>query len=237
MTIMKKLILTGVAFATFLILPASAQLSGAAGVDLASAYVYRGATVHDEIAIQPWAEVGLSGWLDGVTFGTWGDFNTDTTEFDEIDYSLGYNFDTGSDVDLGLTYVEYTYPTGNDGDGNSLGGDREIQLSTGTNIAGLDVGLLAAIGIEGPFLEDGIHVAANTEWTQSIPGTDYDFAAGATIGSEWGDNFDEEGISFAQLDASIAAFGGTLGAHYVIETDDDIIQVDEDFYVTLGYEF
>ena len=59
---------------------AEAETTGSFGLDVNSAYIFRGATVNDEVNVMPTAEVTFY----GITFGTWGNFNTDAEQFDEI---------------------------------------------------------------------------------------------------------------------------------------------------------
>lgn len=229
MNTIKKLMITSVAIAA-LTGATSQALEASAGIDAASAYIFRGATIHDDIALQPYADVELA---PGLVFSTWADFNTDAGDFDEIDYLLSYTFDIDGYA-LGVTYNEYTFP-GVEGDP-----DREVTLAGDVDLGtiGLDgfgFGLLVGIGFEG-VLEDGLYVEASTSY--GIPVDDSTtIDLGITLGSEWGDNVDENGLSYLQLGTGGSFMDFAVGVAYIVELDDEILAVDEDFLVTVGYSF
>jgi hypothetical protein len=88
-----------------------------AGVDFASAYVWRGITFNDEMVAQPYLDV-TSG---GFGFNVWGnldigdyDDTLDSGEFSEVDLTLSYAFDLDP-VDITLGYIEYLFPAGAEG--------------------------------------------------------------------------------------------------------------------------
>ena len=120
-------VVTAAVAATCLVasMPAVAA-DAAAGVDVASAYIFRGATVLDEVVVQPY----LEGAFYGVTVGTWANFNTDSSQFDEIDYYASYELPLGEAAPVGVTigYTEYTYPTAVDELGAGLEADREASI-------------------------------------------------------------------------------------------------------------
>jgi len=207
------------------ITPAQA-LEAEAAISANNAYVFRGATINDDINVNPSASIDI---YKGLTFGTWGNFNTDTSQFDEIDYTLGYEFDLGNGFSPGITYIEYTYP-GAEGDA-----DREVLLTESTSIAGVGLDLLVGIGIDGAF-EDGIYLEAKPQYSLPIA-SDLGLDIGVTIGAELGDNFDDNGVSHVTLDTGTSYNGFDIGLAYVIEADDDVLAVDEDFIVTVGYGF
>ncbi|NIP53886.1 MAG: hypothetical protein GWN81_15640, partial [Phycisphaerae bacterium] len=62
------------------------ETEGSAGIEVTSAYIFRGGTVNDEINVNPTIEAGTG----NLTFGSWGQFNTDTEEFEEIDFYVSY---------------------------------------------------------------------------------------------------------------------------------------------------
>jgi len=201
-------------------------LEADARISANNAYVFRGATINDEINVNPSANIDI---YKGLTFGTWGNFNTDTSQFDEIDYTLGYEHDFGNGFSPALTYVEYTYP-GSEGDA-----DREVQLTETTSIGDIGLDLLVGIGIDGAF-EDGIYLQAKPQYALPIA-SDLGLNIGATIGAELGDNFDDNGVSHVTLDTGTEYNGFDINLAYVIETDEDVLPVDEDFIVTVGYDF
>ena len=81
--------------------PAMAQEEGmtadvAAGVDVASAYVFRGETFSDDVSVQPTLEGTFGCPLGGaLTLGTWANLNTDSTQFDEVDLYVSYALPLG----------------------------------------------------------------------------------------------------------------------------------------------
>lgn len=115
---------------------ASAQEEGGTEVtvsaDLVSAYVFRGVTLNDGLALQPGVKVGGL----PITFGVWGNLDIGDYdgmlvegEFSEIDIFASYDIPIEIDL-LGLSvgYTEYTYPSGG-GDA-----DRELSLSIGLKV-------------------------------------------------------------------------------------------------------
>lgn len=208
----------------------------AAGVDVASAYVFRGATVSDEVSVQPL----LEGSFGNLTLGTWGNLNTDTEQFDEIDYYVSYALPLGDcPVGLSVGYTEYTYPTGtttND-EGVITGGaeaDREVNVAASfeqalSDALTLSSGLSVNIGLEGPFLDEGLYVAGELGLEQSVS-DDMSVSLGAVLGAELGDNVDENGLSHVTLSAGVSYMMLAATVSYVIETDDKVLEVDEDVY-------
>jgi hypothetical protein len=104
---------------------AAAEVTG--GVDLYSAYVWRGITFNDGLVVQPSMDVAAGGF----NFNVWGNFDIDDYdnslddgEFSEIDLTLSYTVETGP---LSVTggYIEYLFPTT---DAGGAPGTREIFL-------------------------------------------------------------------------------------------------------------
>lgn len=202
---------------------------GTFGVDVVSAYVFRGATINDELNVQP----ALGGTFYGVGLGTWASLNTDASQFDEIDFTASYALPLG-DLPFGLAlgYTEYTYPTAvvesevEGGAASGLAADREVSATVSLNTV-LAPSLLVAYGIEGPFLDEGLHIALGVKHTQEL-------AAGVsatgkgTLAYEAGDNFAENGFSYGQVSLSAGKGPVSIGVDYIIETDKDVIDVDEE---------
>jgi opacity protein-like surface antigen len=101
------------------------------GVDVNSAYVWRGITFNDGFVIQPSIDVteggfGLNVWgnIDGDDY----DDTLDSGEFSEVDITLSYGFDL-EPVGVTVGYIEYLFPAG------GLG-TRELFLSLGMDIVG-----------------------------------------------------------------------------------------------------
>ena len=101
----------------------AAEVTG--GVDLYSAYVWRGITFNDGLVAQPSMDVTAGGF----NFNVWGNFDIDDYdnsldegEFSEIDLALSYTVEAGP---LSVTggYIEYLFPTT---DAGGAPGTREI---------------------------------------------------------------------------------------------------------------
>ena len=213
------------------------EANASAGLDVMSAYVFRGATVSDEVSFQPYVE----GTFYGVTAGTWGNLNTDASQFDEIDYYASYDLPLGEcPVGLSVGYTEYTYPTATSenpatGEVSGLEADREVRLSASLDTL-LSPSATVSYGIEGPFLNKGIYIELGLEHEFPI-GEKVSLTGGATVGYEAGDNVPSEGFSHATFSLAASVGPLTASAHYVLETDDDVLAIDEEFFGGLGIEF
>jgi uncharacterized protein (TIGR02001 family) len=226
MTVKKFIAITSAALAAT-VLTASAQVA----VGVTSAYIFRGATLNDEVNVQPGFETtALSGL---VTVGTWANFNTDTSEFDEIDYYFSIPLPLGeeSPVSVKVGYTEYTYP-GTEGDA-----DREPFVSFGTSVDVIDLGLLVAYGVDG-LVDSSLYLQfdASTE----LPVAE-NIAVKLTSALGYSDPDEgESGFSHLTLGTSVALGipeteqTVSLGVSYVVETDKDVLEVDEDWFFTVG---
>ena len=220
---MKKFITLLSAAVAATVMTASAEVS----IDLVSAYVFRGGTINDEFNIQPGFETGMFGEL--FTVGTWANFNTDTSEFDEIDYYIGYSVPLEGPVTVDIGYTEYVYNVGGEA-------DREPYLALGTSAAGVDFGFLLAYGISGA-IDSSLYIELSAGYAVPVS-EDIEVALGAALGYADPDE-GESGFSHLTLDAGVDLPVGedysiSLGLSYVIETDEDVLAVDEDFYFTIG---
>ena len=225
MSMMKKVSMGLVAGAlTALPLVASAEEAsepvGSAGVDFASAYVFRGVTFNDEPVAQPYLEAGI---LPGLTVGVWGNYDIGDydgalagDEFSEIDLYASYAIPVEG-VDLSLGYTEYTYPNA------LLEADREVSLS-----AGLDLPLAPSIGVyyglDGG-IEENIYVEAGV-------GHDLDLAEGvglslgATVGYLEPD-IGESGFHHYTVSATLGYGFVSAGVKYVGQIDDEVLTDDQ----------
>lgn len=88
-----------------------------AGVDVNSAYVWRGITFNDSFVAQPSVDVAHES---GLGFNVWGNFDLDdygsgtntiveSGEFSEIDLTVSYAIPVDG-FDLGVGYIEYLFP-------------------------------------------------------------------------------------------------------------------------------
>lgn len=115
-----------------------AQVASAvdAGVDFASAYVFRGVTVNDGTVAQPYVE----GEVLGVTVGTWANIdiaNQGAEAVSEIDLYLGYGLGEVAGYAIDLGYCEYTYP------GTAGNGESEVSLAVSGDVLGYDASVAA----------------------------------------------------------------------------------------------
>ncbi len=241
----KLTMLSGALLASVMVMGVNAEdVTGAVGVDINSAYIFRGGTVNDEVNVTPFIEATAY----GVTFGTWGNLNTDTEQFDEIDYYVSYEIPLAEDspVSLGLGYTEYTFPTAVTAVPDTRAGaaegatvnvgteaDREIGLTLGVDTL-FSPSLFVGFGLEGPFLDEGIYLELSGGYDYELEDAGVTLNAGAALGYEAGDNFVENGFSHLTLSVGAAYDIGTLTLNYVVETDDDVLVVDEDFYISFG---
>ncbi len=112
-----------------------------AGVELNSAYVWRGITLNDGLVVQP----SLLLQKESFEIFFWGNINIDdydgtleTDEFSEIDIDLSYSTElVGLDVTFGV--IQYLYP--NDGSMISSDGDPIVQSGTAETYVKLTRGL------------------------------------------------------------------------------------------------
>ncbi len=226
MTVKKFIALTSAAIAATA-LTASAQVA----VDIASAYIFRGATINDEVNIQPGFDTSI--FNGSTTVGTWANYNTDTSEFDEIDYFFGVTIPTGEESPVGIEigYTEYTYP-GAEGDA-----DREPYISFASETLPVDLSLGLYYGIDGA-IKDSLYVNLGLGW-----GMDLAENLGLGLSADLGYLDPDEGDSGfshltlgAGLDIAIpeSEYVVSVGIAYVVETDDKVLVVDEDFFFTIG---
>jgi hypothetical protein len=103
------------------------------GMDVNSAYVWRGMTFNDGIVFQPSLDVskggfGLNVWgnIDGSDY----DDQLDSGEFSEVDLTASYGFKLDP-LDITIGYIEYLFPTTED---TGSVGTREVFASFGINI-------------------------------------------------------------------------------------------------------
>lgn len=213
---------------------AATALTVSAGVDVSvvSAYVWRGLTLHDEVAVQPGFETTVFG--DAVTVGTWASFNTDTTEFEEVDFYLGYSLPLGEDspVSADVVYTEYTFP------GIEGGADREAGLVLGTSVGDLGLSLGLFYGFDGA-LDKTIYIELGAGYTVAVA-ENIGLDLGAVL-HYWDLDGGESGFNAATFSAALGLtipeieLPISVGVSYVLEIDDDVAEVDEDLFFTLGF--
>ncbi|HMO05740.1 MAG TPA: hypothetical protein PKC67_05905 [Kiritimatiellia bacterium] len=198
--------------------PAVRAAEATVGVDVNSAYVFRGVTFNDGFVAQPYLEVsGLP-----IDIGVWGNLDiedydgaVDGGQFSEIDIYGSYTLPIEA-VDASIGYTEYTYPQGAEA-------DREISLSLGLG----DVLLAPSLGIfygldggieENVYLEAGVsHEVAVTE--------DIGLSLGAVVGY-LDPKEGEDGFHQYALSASLSYQFVSLGVTYYGQIDDDVLTDD-----------
>lgn len=201
------------------------DVSGSMGLDVASAYVFRGAAVNQNWNIQPFVEATTH----GVTAGAWWNWNTDIEEFDEIDFYAAWELPLPETQPVGLTlgYTNFDFP------GSGLGeSDKELQLGLNLDTI-LQPTAFLGVGLDGPFLDKGIHLALGASHELAVSEM-VSLNGGATLAFELGDNVPKSGVSFLQLalGASYDVVGVSL--NYIFETDEEVLTVDENFYVAFS---
>lgn len=219
------------------------EATGALTLDLNSAYVFRGATINDDFNLNP----DISITIDRLTLGAWSNFNTDTSNVDEVDLYAEISLIDDDQYNLAIGYVEYTFPTGIPlvaggpaaGPAIGLEADREVYVTAGmTDVladekVSLEPSVMLAYGIEGPFLDESLYAKIDLTPSMAV-NADTSVSLGAVFGFEMGDNVENTGLSHITVTAGVEMGATHIGLSYVIETDDDILVVDEDFFVTLG---
>ncbi len=199
--------------------------AAAAGLDVSTAYIFRGATVSDDVGVFP----SLEGVFNGVTAGVWAWFDTDDSEVEEIDIYFSYDLDLGGDaVDVSIGYTEYTYPNTTDAT------DREVSV-----VLELDGALSPSVSVHYGFegaLDEGLYVEANLSRDLDL-GESLTVNAGVTLGAQLGDNVANDGLAFAKVSVSTSVGIANVSVSYIIETDDDVQLIDEDVYGSIGVGF
>ncbi len=213
---------------------AATTLTVSAGVDIdiVSAYVFRGGTLNDEVSVQPGFETYI--FNGAATVGTWGSFDTDASQFEEIDYYIEIPLPLGeeSPVSADFLYTEYTFP-GAEGDA-----EREIGLIFGSAVGDLGLELGLYYGVDGPISSDF--------YVELGAGFDLEVAENITLGLSavlgyLSPDEGDSGFSHLTLGAGFEfvipeiEFPVNFGLQYVVETDDSVLEVDEDVIFTIGF--
>lgn len=193
-----------------------------AGLDVNTAYVWRGATFNDGLVAQPSIDIAKGAF----GFNVWGNFDiddydggVDADNFSEIDLTASYGLTVGN-VDVGVGLIEYLFPAGDPG-------TREIYLSLGMPIAG---GLSAGVDVyydvdefHGYYISVGLGYAMDLSDKLSLE-------AGASLGyvSEEYSADDEAGMNDYLLSVSLGyavsdALSVGASINYVGQPDDDVL--------------
>ena len=232
---MKKTILMIIMAA--LAVGASHAADVSAGVDFASAYVFRGVTLNDGLVMQPCAEISgfpIDEKYGSVAAGIWANYDINDigsgSEFSEVDYYISYSLPVEV-VDIGLIYTSYTYPGAAGGDS-----DREITLSFGKELGtnGVFTALSFNYGVGGA-IEGDLYVLGALDYETDLS-EKLSASAGVTVGyliSDGGVNgFNDAtasaGLSYA-LNDTWSLSGGLV---YIAQLDGNVLS-DADYDVNL----
>lgn len=181
------------------------------GVDIYSHYVWRGMLLTDDPVIQPSVTLGFAGFALNV----WGSIDTTdlneggaggpTYRMQELDYTLSYDITVADLVNLGVGYIEYTFP------GTGLERTSEVYASVG-----LDVILAPSLTVYWDFDEiEGFYanfsIGHTFELTESLG-----LSLGASLG--WGDKNYFEGYfgAWADPESSLADYSFSASLDYAV---------------------
>ncbi|WP_141733864.1 TorF family putative porin [Oligoflexus tunisiensis] len=203
------------------------DLSATAGVDLASAYIFRGTTVNKNPVLQPLLKV-QSG---GLTLGGWGNRALDAENGElEQEVDAFASFDLPLDaLLLSVGYTEYMYPE------SDFDNDQEVMLRI-TLPTLLNPTLAAFRGVGGGILDTNYYELGLKEEIFARYGITGSFGGTlAYLDRETG----EDGLSHLTLTAGAAWQVVAASVNYVVETDEDVNDLDEQeqLYVTTGASF
>lgn len=209
------------------------------GVDVNSAYVWRGITFNDGLVIQPSLDVTKGGF----NINVWGnvdidDYNDtlDDGEFSEVDLTLSYSHSINT-IDLSAGLIEYLFPNGGQG-------TAEVFASGTVNLpAGFSFGLNINYDIDEV---DDYYISAGPGYSYSIndkTSIDASVVAGyagkdMSAGSESG--FHDITASISGSYAMTEAIGIGANLYYTDTLDKDVLpEQDVDVYggISLTYNF
>ena len=199
-----------------------------AGVDFASAYVFRGVTLNNGFVAQPGAEISgfpIDEKYGSFAVGIWANYDINDigsgSEFSEVDYYISYSLPVEV-VDIGLTYTSYTYPGSAGGDS-----DREVTLSFGKELGtnGFYSSVSFNYGVGGA-IEGDLYILGALDYETDLS-EKLSASAGVTVGylvSDSGaDGFNDAtasaGLSYALSDTWSLSGGLT----YIAQLDDDVL--------------
>lgn len=228
---MKKVIVTAMASG---LIATMASAGTSVTADFASAYVFRGQTLVDDLVVQPGIEVdgfGLHDACGSIALGVWGStapFSDTYDNLHETDWYAVYTLPqlvTNLDLSVGFTEYQYAVPAG------------EQEINVGASYAlsdNVSVGGSANFMIddENPLTENQIYVDLHADYTVEVT-EDLDASVGALVGiMKQGDGNDAAGLDdgFNQYEFNGAftyaindmwSVGGSLT--YVGQIDDNVL--------------
>lgn len=205
------------------------------GVDVKSAYVFRGVTYNDGFVAQPFLDVyGLP-----IDIGVWANYDLESDhergyengQFSEIDLYAFYQLPIESLLDITIGYFEYTYPT------SDADADREVTLGLSQENLPLQPSFSIYYGMDGA-IEETFYADASIGHDMAIT-EDFTLNLGALIGY-LDPKEGEEGFNQYELSASLAYDFVTLGVKYIGQMDDDVLTdevYDAEVVGTLGAKY
>ncbi len=203
------------------------EISTTAGLDLASAYIFRGVTVNKNPVMQPTLKL-QSG---GLTVGAWGSQALDAEENEveqEVDGFASFDIPFEA-MTLSLGYTEYMYPD------TELDNDQEIMAKISFSTL-LNPSLAAYHGVGGGILDTNYYELGLKQevFAQSgVSGT-----RGGTLAyldRETG----EDGLAHLTLSAGASYKIMAASINYVVETDEEVndLEEQEQLFVTTGASY
>lgn len=200
-------------------LPVMAEESepvGSASLDLATAYIFRGATVTDTFVAQPAVRAEV---LPGLTLGAWGNMDLDSDggryrerEFSEIDLTASYAIPIEG-PSLSIGYIEYVYPHAD------VGPDRELFVSLGLDVL-LQPVVTAYWGVDGIVHRELYAEASISHSFDLVGGLALDLSA--VLAARHSDRR-ESGLSHAVLGAALRYEFVKAGVAWLPALDDDVL--------------
>ena len=207
------------------------ETEGSASVSLLSSYVWRGQEVHNDAAIQPTIGIGARGF----SVNLWADYNIDTGETVETDFTLVFSNSVGK-IGYDLGYIFY-----------ALDGAADTAEIYG--VVSYDTFLSPSAGLYWDYDETDslfVNLAVGHDFTVG----EYTLSAGASLAYYFYDNADDDWQNF-ELSLSTSIPVGPLSIDPVVAYSVDlydgagktnagaIAPLDDEFYggVALAYSF
>ncbi|MDA0991780.1 MAG: hypothetical protein O3A51_13650 [Verrucomicrobia bacterium] len=218
------------------------------GLDVASAYIFRGATLNEGAVAQPTLEVGGIPAIPGLSVGVWANFDleadtirgVESGQFSEVDLYGSYVLPLETeDAEVSIGYTEYIYPHANaaavvaaDGTASAAGvdADREISVTTSLELP-LSPSVSVYYGLDGA-IKDNLYAEAGLGHVVAIDDA-LSLSLPAVIGYSDPD-IGPDGFSHAAFSGGLVSGAFTLLASYIVETDKKVLLVDEEFVVSIG---
>jgi uncharacterized protein (TIGR02001 family) len=216
---MRQLRVSAVAAAALMMSAGMAMADARVTLDVASANVFRGATLNDGLVVQPGLEVALH----GLTLGAWGNLDLDDydgtvekNQFGEIDLYASYAIPVDV-ATLSVGYIEYTYPGT-----EVVEADREVNVGVGLDVL-LSPHVTVSYGVDGS-VDKSWHVGAGIGHSIGLA-EGFGLDLGATVA--WVDP-DEGKSGFADYTVTAGLSHGIFAASvtYIGQIDDKVLPDD-----------